>query len=76
MDALDGRSPFTWLKPRGYDIDTAAGETWRTNFVHSPCFYADFYSRPSLPDSDVQVDTAHRHANHSVLRIHDHTTNS
>jgi DNA (cytosine-5)-methyltransferase 1 len=43
----------------GIDIDTAACETWRTNFVHSSCFHADFYSWLSLQDDDAQVDISH-----------------
>lgn len=43
----------------GIDIDTAACETWRTNFVHSSCFHADFYSWLSLQDGDAQVDISH-----------------
>lgn len=43
----------------GVDIDTAACETWRTNFVHSSCFHADFYSWLSLQDDDAQVDISH-----------------
>ncbi|EEA26837.1 hypothetical protein TMatcc_004875 [Talaromyces marneffei ATCC 18224] len=43
----------------GIDIDTAACETWRTNFVHSSCFHADFYSWLSLQDEDAQVDISH-----------------
>lgn len=43
----------------GIDIDRAACETWRTNFVHSSCFHADFYSWLSLRDDDAQVDISH-----------------
>lgn len=42
----------------GIDMDTAACQTWRSNFPHSSCFHADFSSWLSLQD-DAQVDISH-----------------
>ncbi|EED19224.1 C-5 cytosine methyltransferase DmtA [Talaromyces stipitatus ATCC 10500] len=43
----------------GIDIDKAACKTWGTNFVHSDCYHADFYSWIALQDDEVRVDISH-----------------
>lgn len=55
-----GASMAGLLIKYGVDIDKAACETWRTNFLHSWCYHADFFSWLSLhDDEEMKVDISH-----------------
>ncbi|CRG86309.1 DNA (cytosine-5-)-methyltransferase [Talaromyces islandicus] len=43
----------------GIDFDERACETYRTNFAHSYCYYADFNSWIALQDDEFRVDISH-----------------
>lgn len=43
----------------GIDMDQRACETYRRNFAHSSCYFADFNSWTALQDDELKVDISH-----------------